>query len=271
MTRWTFTQAIGQTYAEAFDAAYDEDYAKAQMFVHEQVRKAMPAAHVAALDRDFEKKAMLPVTQILSAGSGWGALEKKPGGDHYLARLHLGVMLYELGRRAEGVQQWEISLQMRRSPFALRNLPYDARLHGETGAATALMEEAVALEEHQIDKGFSEEFMDLLLKSGQYEKAWTFYQALPETLRSQDRLTMQAGLATVELPEPDFAFIEALFTRDIACIREGDNTLTDLYARYHVRKLLMQPGNTMTPAEAEDYVNQNCQPPRFIDFRMVVK
>ena len=151
-TRWTFTQAIGETYAEAFDAAYDEDYAKAQAFIHEQVRRAMPAEHVAALDREFEKKAMLPVTQILSAGSGWGALEKKrggripvsmefpdetlgeeqkpwlellqtgvmsetdpsiappswmvdpnflplleqslkkPGGDHYLARLHLGVM-----------------------------------------------------------------------------------------------------------------------------------------------------------------------------------
>ena len=79
-TRWTFTQAIGETYAEAFDAAYDEDYAKAQAFIHEQVRRAMPAEHVAALDREFEKKAMLPVTQILSAGSGWGALEKKRGG-----------------------------------------------------------------------------------------------------------------------------------------------------------------------------------------------
>lgn len=330
-TRWTFTQAIGETYAEAFDAAYDEDYAKAQAFIQEQVRRAMPAAHVAALDREFEKKAMLPVTQILSAGSGWGALEKKrggripgsmefpdetlgeaqqpwldlmqtgvmpetdpsiappswmvdpnflplleqslkkPDGDHYLARLHLGVMLYELGRRAEGVEQWEISLRMRRSAFALRNLAYDAKLKGEAEAATALMEEAVALEQHRIDKGFSEELMDLLLKTGQYEKAWTFYQALPETLRSQDRLTMQAGLATVELPEPDFALIESIFTRDIACIREGDNTLTDLYAKYHVRRLLLQPGNTMTPAEAEAYVKENCRPPRFIDFRMVVK
>ena len=33
----------------------------------------------------------------------------------------------------------------------------------------------------------------------------------------------------------------------------------------------MQPGNTMTPAEAEVYVKENCRPPRFIDFRMVVK
>ena len=82
---------------------------------------------------------------------------------------------------------------------------------------------------------------------------------------------MQAGLAAVELAEPDFPFIEALFTRDIACIREGDNTLTDLYARYHVRKLLMEPGSTMTQQEAEAYVAENCIPPRHIDFRMVVK
>ena len=195
----------------------------------------------------------------------------QPGGDHYLSRLHLGVMLYELGRREEGVKQWQASVEEQPSPFALRNLAYDARLKGNIDQAASLMEQAVALEGFTIDKAFSEELMDLFLATKQYQKAWDFYHTLPEQFQRQDRLSMQAGVAAVELPEPDFAFAESLFTRDIACIREGDNTLTDLYSRLHVRKLMLDPANTMTQEEAEAYVNEHCQPPRWIDFRMVMK
>ena len=40
---------------------------------------------------------------------------------------------------------------------------------------------------------------------------------------------------------------------------------------YNPRKLLLDPDNKMTQAEAEAYVKENCKPPRWIDFRMVVK
>lgn len=65
--------------------------------------------------------------------------------------------------------------------------------------------------------------------------------------------------------------MEALFTRDIACIREGDNTLTDLYRRYKVRSLLVDKEQSMTMEEAERYAEKNCEPPYWIDFRMVIK
>ncbi len=196
---------------------------------------------------------------------------KKPEGDHYLSRLQLGVMLYELGRREEGVRQWELSLERERSPFALRNLAYDAGQKKDLEKAVELMKEAVRLEDGAIDRAFSEELMELLLASGRFEEAWDFYQGLPEAYRSQDRLSMQAGVAAMELPEPRLAFVEALFTRDIACIREGDNTLTDLYKRYKVRSLLVDKEQSMTMEEAERYVEKNCEPPYWIDFRMVIK
>jgi len=195
----------------------------------------------------------------------------RPGGDHYLSRLHLGVMLYELGQREEAVEQWEKSVELHPSPFALRNLAYEARQTGDTGYAISLMKEAVALEDFSIDKAFSEELMDLLLADGEYEQAWEFYLGLPEELRVQDWLSVQAGVANVELEYPDWRFIEELFVREIACIREGDNTLTDLFARYHVRKILSDLNCNMTIQEAEQYVKKNCIPPRHIDFRMVVK
>ncbi|MCI9601177.1 MAG: DUF5107 domain-containing protein [Lachnospiraceae bacterium] len=328
-TKWSFTQAIGETFVSDRRAPYAEEYVSAQKAVKMAVRKAMPAERIQSLDQDFREKAVLKTGEILSLGTGWGALEerrggeipagmcfpastlgpeqepwlrllekgwmecidvqtapaswmvdehflplleksvKKPEGDHYLSRLHLGVMFYELGRREEGVEQWERSLNMERSPFTLRNLACDARRKGELQKAEELMEEAVRLEGGSVDRAFAEERMELLLISGQFEKAWDFYQSLPEAYQSQDRLSMQAGVAAIELPDPDFAFVEALFTRDIACIREGDNTLTDLYRRYKVRSLLAKTDNVMTQEEAERCVDQNCEPPYWIDFRMV--
>lgn len=194
-----------------------------------------------------------------------------PGGDHYLSRLHLGVMLYELGKQKEAVEEWKKSMEFRPSPFTLRNLAFDARSRGETERAVSLMKEAVSLENYSIDKAFSEELMDLFLAAGQYEQAWNFYLELPKEYQEQDLLSLQAGTANVELEHPDFAFIEALFVKEIACIREGDNTLTDLFFRYHVRRVMMDPKNKMSFEDAGRYVKENCIPPRHIDFRMVVK
>ncbi len=330
-TVWSFTQAIGETFLSDCAAPYAEIYADAQRTVKTAVRQAMPVELLASMDQDFREKAVLATEEILSAGSGWGALEerrggaipasmyfpastlgpeqepwlgllekgwmectdvrmapaswmvdehflplleesvKRPEGDHYLSRLQLGVMLYELGRREEGVRQWELSLERERSPFALRNLAYDAGQKKDLEKAVELMKEAVRLEDGAIDRAFSEELMELLLASGRFEEAWDFYQGLPEAYRSQDRLSMQAGVAAMELPEPPLAFVEGLFTRDIACIREGDNTLTDLYRRYKVRSLLVDKEQSMTMEEAERYAEKNCEPPYWIDFRMVIK
>lgn len=261
-TVWSFTQAIGETFLSDCAAPYAEIYADAQRTVKTAVRQAMPVELLASMDQDFREKAVLATEEILSAGSGWGALEerrggaipasmyfpastlgpeqepwlgllekgwmectdvrmapaswmvdehflplleesvKRPEGDHYLSRLQLGVMLYELGRREEGVRQWELSLERERSPFALRNLAYDAGQKKDLEKAVELMKEAVRLEDGAIDRAFSEELMELLLASGRFEEAWDFYQGLPEAYRSQDRLSMQAGVAAMELPEP---------------------------------------------------------------------
>lgn len=78
-TSWSFTQAIGETRLSETAKAYDENYKNAQMFISEVIHEVMPAKQIEAYDREFAKKAELPVTQILSAGSGWGALEAKRG------------------------------------------------------------------------------------------------------------------------------------------------------------------------------------------------
>lgn len=328
-TSWSFTQIIGETAVKDASPAFDENYGLAQRFVQAAVRRATPVHRLVTLSEKFRERASIKTLQILSSGSGWGALEEKRGGripdalnfpvstldheqdawiqllddgfiketdiysappswmvddnflpllqeslnvangDHYLSRLYLGVMLYEIGRRDEGVAEWKTSLKMRPSPFALRNLAYDAKLKGNLESAIHLMKEAVSLEKFSIDKGFSEELMEMLIEAKQFEDAWDFYWTLPDSYRVQDRLTMLAGVACIELDSPDYAFVEELFVRDLSCIREGDNTLTDLFFRYHVRKRLSDPANTLSLQEVENNVLRHCKPPRHIDFRMV--
>ncbi|MDO4274970.1 MAG: DUF5107 domain-containing protein [Eubacteriales bacterium] len=196
------------------------------------------------------------------------SLEKSQG-CHYLTWLHLGVMEYERGNRKAGAEAWENSLKLCPSPFTLRNLAWDRRLDGDMDKAVELMKGAVEKEDNGIDKIFSEEYMDLLLENGKFGQAWAYYQKLPEERKKGERLTLQAALAGVELKE--YSFVEKVLSREFACIREGDNSLTDLFTRYHVLKKLDEPENTMTLKEAQEYVEKNCIPPKEIDFRMFVK
>lgn len=215
-------------------------------------------------------------TQPLTAPTSWlvdetvlSTLEMSmnhPKGDHYLSRLHLGVMYYELGRREEGAVQWEKSIALQPSPIALRNLAQDLRLKGDLSGAIDLMEQAVTLEQCQIDRAFSEEYLELLISAKRWDDAWAYYQSLPNERKSADLISMTAAIAAVELGQ--YAFVEALFTRDIAVIREGDNTLTDLFFRMTAKKEAEAKGVPCTP-DFEAEIKKTHQPPYHIDFRMV--
>jgi tetratricopeptide (TPR) repeat protein len=331
-TRWCYTQAIGEVYVDTIAAAYNEDYAAARSYVENEVRKILSVDQIRQRHKDYSKKAELPVTEIISFGAGWGALEQlrasgageqeapgsllfpvssigeaeypwyllltkgfipeassvprswivdqkfqkllkdslaKPEGNHFLSKLYLGVMLYELGERDAGVRFWKESVDMKPSPIAFRNLAYNAKVNNDFGSAISYMKKAIDLEAQKIDKAFSEEYMEILLSQNQYSEVWEFYQKLPEAVKAADRISVLAGLAAVHLDE--FAFVEELLGRDLACIREGDNSLTDIFFYWQRQKVLKRPDNNMDEVQADIYVRKNIKPPVHIDFRMFVK
>lgn len=331
-TVWEFTQAIGETKMEDIQAPYQDVYEQSRKAVKRQVHLALDGLQLKQWDEYFGDLSERKAEQILSQGTGWGALErmrceKKGGdfpswlefgsgtlgmeqypwrfllengylpeldvaeapsswmvdkkfenllrqsihteeGDHYLSHLHMGVFEYENGNRQAGVEEWKKSIEEKPSPFAYRNLAYDAKMQGDLKQALLWMEQAVTLENNEMDKVFSEEYMQLLLDAGEYRKAWEYYENLPEERRQSDRLTLQAGLAGVEIGE--MGFVDNIFEREFSCIREGDTSLTDLYYRYHVKKF-MEENAGVDEEEAVRYVEENCIPPEEIDFRMFVK
>lgn len=331
-TVWEFTQAIGETRMEDIQAPYQKDYGRARKSVEQQVHQALGEEELACWEAYFKEMSVKKAERILSAGTGWGTLERqrceKEGegfpfwlefedsalgapqypwmfllengflpeldvmeapkswmvdakfehllrhsladqkGDHYLAHLHMGVMEYENGNRTAGINEWRKSLEQKASPIAYRNLAYDEKMQGNQNQAIEYMKKAVELEDNKIDKVFSEEYMALLLEAKRYENAWDYYCSLPMKRQESDRLTLQAGLAGVEIGQE--AFVEAVLHREFSCIREGDTSLTDLYFRYQAKKR-MQEIKDCDEQEAARYVEENLNPPEEIDFRMFVK
>ena len=85
--------------------------------------------------------------------------------------------------------------------------------------------------------------------------------------KTADRINVLAGLAAVRLDE--FTFVEGLLTRDLACVREGDNSLTDIFFLWQIKKAMQE--KHLDEKQAEAYVIKNIIHPRHIDFRMFIK
>ncbi|MGI6142181.1 MAG: hypothetical protein ACOYEH_10715 [Caldicoprobacterales bacterium] len=329
-TEWSFTQAFGLTNFEDLEAPYNEDWCLARDYVAQIIENALGEKEMQEAHGRFESMTNLAVSEVLSMGAGWGALEKKrrekygenaiprglefpassigdeqlpwlalletgvmpeqdvldtppswmidkkwltlleksinQGGDNATARLHLGIMKYENFLFEEGIEEWKKSLEIDKNPWALRNLAIAEKRAGRLDSAIRYMEEALELENNSIDKAFTEEYFDLLIEAGMFEKLWTTYNTLPESRKNADRIITQAGYAAVELDHLDF--VEALEDREFANIREGDNLLVDMWFKYATKREAEKRG---VPYSEELYkeIRATKLPPKNFDFRMV--
>jgi tetratricopeptide (TPR) repeat protein len=276
--------------------------------------------------------ARMPISEILSAGAGWGALEKMRrdaceessipdgmsfpassvgfeqapwvalletgimpkqdaldtppswmtdpkwaallesslllGGDSATARLHLGVMKYEGFCFGNGIGEWKKSLEFERTPWALRNLAVSEKRAGRLDEAIRYMEEALVLENNCVDRAFTEEYFDLLIAAGMFEKLWVAYQNLPEDRKTSDRILMQAGYVAVELNELDF--VEIISEKEFANIREGDNLLVDMWFKYAAKREAEKRSISFSDELYRETRTTKLSPAN-IDFRMVDK
>ena len=327
-TEWSFTQAFGAIQYDDLDKPYQKDWNIAKEYVSKCISNVLPENEVLKKHIEFNKYASLPITEILSEGSGWGALEGKrrqkenrsipsnlcfpdssirdeqlpwlalledgriPEQDpldippswmidkawyreleksvssypSMTGKLHLGIMKYENFDFDGGIKEWEESLEIKENPWALRNLSVAEQRMNNLKKASEYMERAVKLEDNKIDKAFTEEYFDLLIKLGQFDKIWKIYNTLPEERKKDDRIRIQAGYAAVELD--NIEFVESLTKCEFACIREGDNLLVDMWFKYATKQEAKKRG---VPYSDELYseVRATQLPPANFDFRMV--
>jgi len=202
--------------------------------------------------------------ELLEASlSGGDSLSRNRSWNAY---LHYGVMLLEIGREKEAEAAWETSLRLRPSAWAYRNLARLAVRQGDEERAAACYEQAYLVSGSFPDRAFAEEYLQLLVRRGEFERAWGLYESLPAELAGGDRIRIVVGAAALELGQDEY--MRRLFETEFAVIREGETLIIDLWYKYQALKLAKERGVELTEAILTE-AKAKFPPPGPIDFRMI--
>lgn len=224
-------------------------------------------------------------------GDEWRFLLEKslsePNGKTWYSMLHYGNMLFECWDNVHTAQiasqwsekdryeaaaedAWKESVALTPNPWALRNLAFLERLRGNEEACFAYYDRVFSFKVAGADFSFAAEYLGWLNRAGRYEKAWQLFESLPEEIREADRVVLCAAKTAVKLGK--LAFLESVFNREYAAIREGETSLSDLWFEYQAKKMAAARGITEPDEETLqrliDEAWDTCPPPREIDFRM---
>lgn len=162
-------------------------------------------------------------------------------------------------------QYWLESIEKQPSSWVYRNLSILSKRKNNLSRWEYYLRNAWAFMDACSDQALTIEYIALLNEKNKYQEAWTVYQDLPVAIQMAERIQLLIGIAALELEH--FEFVEVLFTRHFASIREGELILTNLWFQYHAKKLAMDWG-VRVDQTILDEVKAACSPPSSIDFRM---
>jgi tetratricopeptide (TPR) repeat protein len=203
------------------------------------------------------------------------------------ALLHYGTAVYEYQNNrvyvtdsydeeqeaeqlAQAHRAWEASAEKMPNVWALRNLAILAERKDDKEGAEALYDKALALPEALCDYALVSEYLGFLGRLKKHEKVWQIFNTLPSEYQMVDRIQISAAVAAVRLGE--FDYLEGFFKRKHHDIREGEESLTDIWFTYSAYKLAAERGivdpNGETLDRLIDEAWDRCPPPEDIDFRM---
>jgi tetratricopeptide (TPR) repeat protein len=188
-------------------------------------------------------------------------------------RVYVGeATTEELDREQTEVARaaWEKSLEACENVWALRNLAVLAERAGDECAAMGYYDRALKVEGAYDDFALASEYLTYLVNIKQYAKAWKIYEALPESCKCEDRVRITVSAAAVKLDKIDY--LDTFFAEPHHAIREGENSLTNVWFEYSARKMARERGITDLTAEVLDQLIDeawdSCPPDYSIDFRM---
>lgn len=187
--------------------------------------------------------------------------------DNWYAQLHLGLMRFERGNIDGAREAWEASVAAADNPWAHRNLGALADLRGDLQAAVASYRRAFELQPGCTP--LAVEYGRMLLKAGLPGEWIDVYASLPANVREQGRFQLLYAQALLETDRLDDALEIVKAEPEVTDLREGENSLTDIWYRIHERKLLAS--GEAPEGDLRDYVQENYPPPARIDFRMRTK
>ena len=195
------------------------------------------------------------------------ALEKsiaQPGGRHWKALFHFGLMLWHHGRRDEAIAKWKYSLRKARNPWAeyclgvseLPVRPEKAERH--FGRAFARRPDLAP---------FAIEWLSALLKCGKPGKVLQVVKNLPDAMRQTGRVRLLMARALLDADKLDE--LETLLQEDfvIPDLREAETFTSDLWIDLHGKRLAQARGAAMDEKLLLEAAALH-PVPKHLDFRM---
>jgi tetratricopeptide (TPR) repeat protein len=162
---------------------------------------------------------------------GWRQLLEssleRPGGNHWLAHLHLGLMYHSTGNLAAAEEAWHRSLCRSPSGWAFRNLAMLRKINNCCDDAVPYYLRAYRLLPEL--RPLVVEYCEALLAANRPGEALALIESLPEHIGSHSRLRLleaRAGLA-LNLPDRCLPILRADY--ELVDIREGETSLTEIW------------------------------------------
>ena len=187
--------------------------------------------------------------------AGWNAL------------LHLGVMAMERGDSTSARVCWERSLALRESAWAYRNLACLEIEEGDTAAALHCYRKAASSPGYTVDRAIAEEYLTLLVASGNLDEGIVFYETLdPAWQRDSDVLAVQHAYLCVRTGNIEEA--EAFLRRNVANIREGETPLSDIWFETEALKYARDRNLPLTES-IRRHIRETARIPAPLDFGML--
>jgi hypothetical protein len=198
--------------------------------------------------------------------------------------VHLGLLEWENLNPERAESLWREAAESG-DPLAMRNLAQAAAARGQLDAGLEWLGRAWEVVSRRAggDSGddggadesraetelaYAEEYLALANAAGRADLAWSVFEGLTEASQTSEKISLQAGTAALALGKLDF--VEALFDRPWAGLREGDNVLLDLWYGLQAARLAITQGLPAgrPPTSLLAEVRTRLTPPRSIDTRM---
>jgi tetratricopeptide (TPR) repeat protein len=184
--------------------------------------------------------------------------------DHWLSRLHLGLMRFAAEDRAGAAEAWLHSTRLAPSAWAFRNLAEAARIDGDPARAVAFYQRAYELAPRL--RPLVIEYCEALLAAARPREALDVIESLPEAIRAHSRIRLleaRAGLALGELGRVGPVLAEDF---ELVDLREGETSLSDLWFAYQAKQLAQEHGGPAGAPAAD--LESRFPPPAHLDFRV---
>jgi hypothetical protein len=199
----------------------------------------------------------------------WGDILEKAleseGEKNWLAWYHAGLIRYHSGDQNGARCAWKRSLEQTWTPWATRNLAILAWSEGRLLDAADLLIEAFHAAPGVLS--LAVECGRCLIEAERYREWLNMVQEMTGSMRSNGRIRLLEAQAA--LSEGDLEVVGRFFKDEvvIADLREGENSLTELWFDYHALQISIAdnlPLDDMLIARVRERVSV----PRRIDFRM---